>query len=267
MTGIRQWLGMAGCVLTLAAACSAMAEAPGWNDDFDDAFSGGAAEDAQASGSIYDPLEPVNRVIFDINRTVDGWIFEPAARVYRGVIPEYGRERVGFFMRNLHEPINCFNGVLQGDPEQAFTSLWRFIINTTFGVVGIFDAADEVGLSYREEDFGQTLAVYGVDGGPYLMLPLLGPSNLRDGVGMAVDIASDPFTYAFDEDRLFTEKTGYVITGVNLLHQRSLLLDPLEDIYNTALDPYASVRSLYHQRREAAIRNDHAPLHTIIKEE
>lgn len=194
-----------------------------------------------------DPIEPVNRGIFKFNQVVDGVALKPAAQVYRGVVPEEAREGVSNAFSNLKSPVSFVNSVAQGNTEQAFTVLWRFILNTTFGVGGIFDFAGHHGLKASHEDFGQTLGRYGSGPGPYLVLPLIGPSNVRDGVGFVADMFSDPTTYALDR----TE--GAILAGGKVLSARSDNYEIIEDLEKNSLDPYATFRSVYLQRREKEI--------------
>lgn len=216
--------------------------------DYDSSNDEYGAYEASEEEYDNDPLEPLNRAIYEFNYVIDGLLLKPVAGLYRDVVPSWGRQRVGNALRNITEPIDAVNSAFQRDPEQAFTSVWRFLINSTFGLLGMFDAAEEIGLSYRNEDFGQTLGHYDIGAGPYLMLPILGPSNLRDGFGMIVDSAFNPMSYA-DE----TEALIYNVT--NGIHTRSELLDIIDDIEQNSLDPYVTIRSGYFQRRNSLIRD------------
>ena len=207
--------------------------------------------DADDEYADSDPIEPINRAIFKFNQVVDGVALKPVSQIYRGVVPQWGRDRVSNFLYNVSEPVTVVNSVFQGDPENAFTSVWRFIINTTFGVLGTFDAATEIGLKPRKEDFGQTLAVWGVGEGPYIVLPIIGPSSGRDTVGLGVDYATNPINwgrYTDSEERVAL----YVAKAIDT---RTSILDITDDIERTSLDPYASYRSLYLQKRRADARN------------
>ena len=132
-----------------------------------------------------DPYEDINRVTFAINQTIDGVLLKPLAEFYVGIVPQWGRDRVNDVLNNLGEPVNFANAMLQWELERAVTSMLRFAFNSTFGLAGFFDIAEGIGLSRADEDFGQTLAVWGVGEGPYLVLPLFGPSNptRRGGIG------------------------------------------------------------------------------------
>lgn len=205
----------------------------------------------QPGVTIYDPLEPLNRKIFWFNDKADQIVLKPIAKGYRKVVPEWGRQRVRSFLSNLNTPVNFFNAVMQGDVDQSFVSFWRFYMNTTFGVGGLFDVASLTGLPEREEDFGQTMGHYGVGSGPYLMLPLMGPSTLRDGAGRFVDSAIDPFNYV-DQEFVFAR------LGISAIDTREGLLELVEEIREGSLDPYAAVRSMYLQNQDSKIRNGSA---------
>jgi phospholipid-binding lipoprotein MlaA len=157
------------------------------------------------------------------------------------------------FLDNLRSPIIFVNDLLQGEFERAGTTLIRFLMNSSFGIAGINDFAGEVGLVRHDEDFGQTLAVAGVDSGPYLMLPIFGPSNPRDGIGILIDFLLDPFQYftnsAFGLSRSFTRAVD----------TRARRYDTIDDLERTSLDFYAAVRSLHRQRRADKIRNGAPP--------
>ena len=150
---------------------------------------------ALAQEDVRDPLEPLNRGIFQVNRVMDGLVLEPAARIYRMTTPQFFRTGVSNFLANLRTPVVLVNDLLQGEFARAELTLGRFMMNTILGLGGVIDVGGKLGMPDRHyEDFGQTLAVYGVGSGPFLMLPLLGPSNGRDAVGRVVDLAFDPFS-------------------------------------------------------------------------
>ena len=201
-----------------------------------------------------DPFEIPNRFIFAANQTLDVAIFRPIAVLYRDLVPEYLRQRVHLALRNLGEPVTLANDLLQGEWERAGTTADRFLLNSTGGGLGFWDVATDLGHPYRREDFGQTLGVHGVGEGPYLMLPILGPSNLRDATGKVVDHFLDPFTYIADE----TGKEEWQLYRFALdgLDFRTRNLETLDEIERDALDFYARLRSLYRQKRESEIRND-----------
>lgn len=198
---------------------------------------------------INDPFEPFNRAVFAVNIEADRYILKPVAYVYKETVPEPAQDAVGNFLRNLRSPVVFLNAVLQGDVDHAGATLLRFAINSTVGVAGAADIAGEMGIVRRDEDFGQTLAVWGADEGPYLMLPLLGPSNARDALGRVVDYFSDPWGY------LRYEKFNYSRMGAGIVDARVRNYELLNDLEKTSVDYYAAVRSLYRQDRLDAIRN------------
>lgn len=200
-----------------------------------------------------DPIEPINRAIFDFNLVVDGTIIKPAALVYRGVLPEQARTGVHNALDNLRSPIVFANDVLQGETQHAAITVWRFLINSTVGILGIFDVAKEAGYPGHSEDFGQTFAKWGIGEGPYLVLPILGPSNPRDATGLAAEWFSDPFNmWMMNTDRDWAVWTR---TGLEGVDWRSRNIETLDELQKTSIDYYAAIRSLYRQRRAAEIGN------------
>lgn len=194
-------------------------------------------------------LEAYNRGMFAFNEQVDSFLIKPVAQGYRYVTPESVRGGIGNAFDNLGEPVTFANSLLQGDFEHAVTTFWRFVINTTIGLGGVHDVASTAGLEARDEDFGQTLAVWGAGEGDYIVLPILGPSTTRDVFGRVTDVFFDPFTYYLETDDAIIKAAG------NGVVERERLIDPIDDIYATSLDPYTSFKSIYLQRRDAAIRN------------
>lgn len=210
-----------------------------------------------ASSEVYDPFEDVNRVIFDVNLALDKVIVRPFASLY-GELPGGIKDSIRNFLRNLKTPVILANNLLQGDIQGASDTIGRFLTNTIIGLGGMFDVANGngKGIAYRPEDFGQTLAVWGTSEGPYLMLPILGPSNFRDTVGMVPDYFMDPITWwdmNSDSNVPFGIQIGRRV--LETVDTRSRNMKQLEDLEATSLDFYATVRSLYHQQRENMIRN------------
>ena len=200
-----------------------------------------------------DPLEGLNRGIFEFNRVVDGVFLKPMAQIYRGVLPQFAQDSVRSFLRNLRSPLVLANDVLQGDIDRAGTTIGRFVINSTLGILGLWDVASEFGMPHHDEDFGQTLAVWGVGEGFYLMLPILGPSNPRDVVGLAAEIYADPVNiYLRNED---LEYLTYVRAGLRSIDARARSIEVLDELERNSLDYYAAIRSLYRQQRANEIRN------------
>ena len=208
-----------------------------------------AAEGPQA---INDPFEPFNRVSFNATLALDKAVLGPTALVYRRALPAFLRDSLRNFLNNLDSPVILANDVLQGKFQDGIDDFGRVLFNSTFGIAGIFDFASELGFQKHNEDFGQTLAVYGVGEGPYLFVPLLGPGNPRDVVGWVVDLAFDPVTYAQWREKFLWQAGRTTIDFVDL---RARNIETLDEIEKTSLDYYASVRSLYRQSRNNEIRN------------
>jgi phospholipid-binding lipoprotein MlaA len=208
-----------------------------------------------------DPLEPINRAVFRVNWFLDGLILEPAARMYRIVTPQFVRTGVTNFLTNLRTPVVLVNDLLQGKPERAELTLGRFMFNTIMGLGGLFDIGGMLGMPERHsEDFGQTLAIYGVGSGPFLMLPLFGPSNLRDATGRVVDLGFDPLFVVgvIDFGLEVPVEIGLARTGTEGLSVRERNIENIEELRRSSIDEYAAVRTLYTQFRASEIR-DGAP--------
>jgi phospholipid-binding lipoprotein MlaA len=203
-----------------------------------------------------DPLEGLNRAVFWFNDGVDTILIRPLAMGYKAVLPTPAQNGVRNFLRNLRSPLDLANQLLQGDVDGAGTVLGRFVINTTVGLGGLIDVAADNGLEYEYESLDQTLAVWGVPEGPYLVLPLMGPSSVRDAVGFAGESYADPLTnWAQNTDRDWIIYTRVGLVGIST---RADLLEPLDDLKRNSLDYYAAMRALYRQRRDGLIR-DGAP--------
>ena len=198
--------------------------------------------------AIEDPLESLNRSIYKFNTTVDNLLLEPTARGYDKITPAPVKTGISNFFSNLSYPVVVVNDLLQGKFLQGGSDFARLIVNSTIGVLGIFDVASHLDMPEHKEDFGQTLASWGVSEGPYLMLPFLGPSSVRDGSGLVVDFFVDPI-YAIEGNgaRNALVATKAVDTRYQFFDQ-SKLLDEI------AIDPYAFLRSSYSQNREMQIK-------------
>lgn len=207
----------------------------------------------ESAATREDPYESFNRQVFAFNEVVDTMVLKPVAQVYRFVMPEVGRKAVSNALRNFYEPVTMANAVLQLDFERAFTSFWRFVINTTLGVGGLYDFAGEnTELKHRGEDFGQTMGVWSNSSdSAYLVLPILGPSTTRDAFGRVVDVFLNPWNYGLETWE------SIAIAGGNGIAAREEALDLVDEIYQTSFDPYATIRSGYTQRRKAQIFNTH----------
>jgi phospholipid-binding lipoprotein MlaA len=227
-------------VSLLAAAC---ATAPGPADTE-------AYAEYQAAN---DPLEPLNRGVFAFNRAIDAMFLKPAAGFYRGLTPPPVQKAVTNVLGNLRSPVVFANDLMQGEVTRAGNTASRFLINSTIGVGGIVDWAADFGIPRHGEDFGQTLAVWGVPDGPFLMLPVIGPSNPRDAVGYAVDsLLIDPIAWWLRFHDQFAY-LGYVRMGMTVIDYRSQNYEALEDLEKNSLDHYAALRSLYRQFRAGEI--------------
>lgn len=214
-----------------------------------------ATAPAPAPGEIADPYEGFNRQMFAFNNGVDKYALRPASTAYKTVTPEFARDRVGDFLSNLGGPVIFANDVLQAQPGRAGTTAARFTVNSTIGLLGLWDAADHFGIEGHSEDFGQTLGVWGVDSGPFLVLPLLGPTTPRDLVGTGVDRALDPLTWVQidnDDDTDLAVRAGLGIIGG--LNARVRLDDQIETL-NAQPEPYTALRRIYSSQRQAAIAN------------
>lgn len=216
---------------------------------------------ATTNGDPRDPIEPVNRAVFEFNDTVDRALLKPVAQGYKAAVPGLIRTGVSNFFSNLRDPWIALNQLLQGKVEEGVTDFMRFVTNTTFGLAGIFDVASEGGMPKHDEDFGQTLGAWGVDTGPYLVLPLLGPSTVRDGAGVAVDsVAYLPWRgpgYMDAGDEIALRNS---LTATDTVQTRAALLDATNVLEEAALDRYAFVRNAYLQRRNNQVYDGNPPV-------
>jgi phospholipid-binding lipoprotein MlaA len=199
-----------------------------------------------------DPLENWNRQVFDMNQRFDEAIMKPTAEAYIAVVPEPARQGVHNFLSNLNSPIVFANDLLQGEVGMASETVGRFGLNSTIGLGGLVDVATPAGIPGHDSDFGQTLGVWGVGDDPYLVLPLLGPSNPRDLAGYVADQAMDPLNYVGIRDYTYWAMGR---GAVNIIDERAQNMDTLNQLEQTSVDPYASMRSLYRQYRRSHIRH------------
>lgn len=207
----------------------------------------------QAYKEANDPLEPMNRYFYSVNMFLDEMLLKPFAGYYNIALPRVAKDGIRGILRNVNTPVILANDLFQGEGHRAGITAGRFVVNTTLGLGGIFDVAKQFGMEYHTEDFGQTLAVWGTKEGPYLMLPVLGPSNPRDAIGTLVDKFLDPLTYVG-----YIYNVGYINTirgGVEAIDTRSRNLKEIEELKKGSIDFYATVRSLYRQHRNDEIRN------------
>lgn len=202
-----------------------------------------------------DPFEPINRFFFGINRVLDAIFLRPLAIIYDKWVPDVAQTGIGNFIDNFFSPVSCMNHALQGNGHEVAVSVWRFLINSTVGLLGIIDVAKELGLEGKKATFNQTLSSWGVDTGPYLMLPLFGPSTFRGACGSLGEWAMDPWTYVVRNKHRRGNHHGqqqmlYVgIYGIGLVRVRAQLLEALDDIERNSVNPYITIRSLYFQKQ------------------
>jgi phospholipid-binding lipoprotein MlaA len=223
---------LAGCASTpTAPAAPAAAPAPA----------------ADADPTLHDPFEASNRKIFAFNERLDRWVLEPVAKGWDFVMPDPVETAIQRFFVNLGYPVVFVNDLLQGKPLAAAQDVGRFALNSTAGVAGFFDPATEVGLPLHEEDFGQTLGVWGVPAGPYWVLPFFGPSNPRDTGGLLVDYGMTAYSL------YFPWYVNFDLASVRIINRRAQLLETISEERKSAFDFYVAVRNAYVQHREDQI--------------
>ena len=226
---LRIWRFLALCVLAVVGGCA-------------------------SAGDPRDPLEPFNRGVYRFNESVDKAVLKPAARGYNAVVPPPVRGGVTNFFDNFRDVTTAVNNLLQAKFASAAKDIGRVAINSTVGILGVFDVASRLGLERHNEDFGQTLGVWGVKSGPYLVLPILGPSTVRDTVGLVGDYFTDPEFYLFQHS-----PESYVVGGVRIVNVRANLLDSEKLFEAAAMDKYTFLRDAYLQRRRSLIYDGRPP--------
>ena len=207
-----------------------------------------------------DPLEPLNRKTLALNQFLDHLLFRPIAKAYVFAVPDDARAAIHHVLDNMKEPTLVFNNVLQGEFKRAGISVERFVINSTVGFGGIVDAATLSGIERQPADFGQTLFVWGFQSGPYLVLPILGPTNPRDAVGSSVDSYADPFTILANAHGVTELTTGRLLIGG--VDERARVIDVLDELEKNSVDFYAELRSVSQQHRNAELHHGAAPQET-----
>ncbi len=227
ITGLRKSLA-AGCLVALLTGCA-------------------------TSGNPKDPIEGFNRAMFAFNEGVDTVVIKPVAKGYDAVVPAPVRTGVTNFFGNIADLFIGINNLLQGKPDQAFSDFGRVVINTTIGILGLFDVASEAGLEKHEEDFGQTFGRWGVGDGAYVVLPFFGPRTVRDTVGLVLDVKTDPVANVSDV------ATRNSLLALRLIDNRADLLPADKVIEEAALDKYSYVRDGYLQRRRSLIHDGNPP--------
>ena len=217
------------------------------------AQAGGAAA-GTATDEFNDPFEDTNRGIFSFNQKLDENVLVPVAKTYRTVLPDPVRQAVHNFLQNLDGPVIFANDLLQGQVGLAGNTIVRLALNTTIGIAGFIDVATQIGVPYHSNDMGVTLATWGIEEGPYIIVPVLGPSNPRDLAGEVGDGFADPGDYvAWEHHFIVAVVARHATAGID---ERARNIESLAEIERTALDYYATIRSLYRQRRQAQIRHE-----------
>ncbi len=238
----RQAVSLTAPALLLATALSGCAHAPPKAD----------TADYQAYQEQNDPIEPTNRFFYAVNDRIDRYAFKPVAQGYVAITTQGVRNHVGDFITNIGEPARLVNFMLEGKSRDAGTALVRFMVNSTVGIGGIFDPATALGYQELDTDFGLTLAEWGVPAGPYLYLPVFGPSGARDVWNVPVAFYATPMAVAPESTAL--NDFGWAQSGLHLINTRAEYIQPIEQIQATALDPYATFRSLYRQSRASQLQ-------------
>ena len=195
-----------------------------------------------------DPLEPVNRKVYEFNQTIDKYAIKPAAEGYKAAVPPPVRGGITNVFANFRDVTTAINNLLQAKVKTAFSDVGRVLVNTTIGIFGVFDVASHIGLEKHDEDFGQTLGYWGVPDGPYLVLPLFGPSTARDTVGLVGDYFTDPEFYLITDS-----PENWIVFGVRVVNVRANLLEAERVLDSAAIDRYAFLRDAYLQRRRNLI--------------
>ena len=205
-------------------------------------------QESEDDNQIADPLEPINQIIFSFNYALDLAVIEPVSYTYKSLTPNFAQYSVRNFFTNLGNPVTAINQVAQGNLEDASETIGRFITNFVLGFGGLFDIASEFQVKQNYEDFGRTLATYNVPGGPYIVLPIIGPTNFRDLIGKIVDFEIDPIS------RNFTNDTNMYLGMSKVIYIRADNYDYINNIKYKSLDPYAVMKTVYCQNRDNGIR-------------
>lgn len=200
-----------------------------------------------------DPLESYNRAMYNFNDALDRAVLKPLGRGYNAVVPAPVNRGVSNFFNNIEDVTSAVNNLLQFKVGRALSDVGRVAVNSTIGIAGLFDVASNMDMPRYNEDFGQTLGTWGVASGPYLVLPVLGPSSGRDAVGTVVDWFTDPLTYVEDDT------VRWSLRGLDLVDTRADLLNASRVLEEADIDPYAFVRDAYLQKRNSAVYDGNPP--------
>lgn len=218
--------------------------------------------DGEANDAIFedvevnDPLELLNRGMHYINGALDFCLIKPLAVGYRWVVPEVARNRVDDFLTNLRAPISFVNHILQAEPKRAFNTLSSFVVNSTAGFLGVYNTARHLNITSVETNFNETLGRWGIDTGPYLIVPILGSCSFRGVVGLGGDYMTDPvnlYLFLHGPEREAVTIGSYVRTGVHTIHEREKYIEAIEELQKTSEDMYATLRSIYFQQQKKKI--------------
>lgn len=207
------------------------------------------ASTGQHTDSAEDPFESINRPIFEFNYQADKYVIKPVAKGYRAITTPFVRERVSSVLSNLQEPVSAGNLLLQGEPVAMTKSLGRFVLNSTLGLAGMFDVAEGWGLPKREATFNETFAKWCIPQGPYLVLPLIGPSTPRAATGLALEFVFDPVYWGTYNDANVHDKASWGLAAVYGITAREQALDLLDDLERNSVDYYTTLRSAYLQNQ------------------
>ncbi len=228
------------------------------SDDEESTWWGNLEEDKNPqSPEERDPLEPANRLFFYFNRVIDGLVLKPAAILYEDTVHDTAKVGISNLIDNAFAPLSFVNYTLQGNGSQAATTFFRFLINTTVGIFGLVDVAKEMGLNAKPTTMNETLITWGVEAGPYLMLPFIGPTTFRGAYGKLGDWAANPVSYFVNNKHRRHNKHKqqryilYALYGLDIVNRRAQLIDALNDVERNSLDPYVTVRSMFLQRQDA----------------
>lgn len=238
------WPDLLVVLALITSGCAARSSNPAQNPE----------QTPPAAEEFNDPFEDTNRAIFRFNQKVDHAVLVPVAKAYRNVLPEPVRDSVRDFLNNLDAPLIFANDALQGEFGLAKNTLARFVIDSTIGMAGLVDVAGRWGIPYHDQDLGVTFGVWGIASGPYLVIPILGPSDPRDLGGKVAQGFGDPWNRLAGNNNLLW--VTFVRGGVAGIDTRSRYIESLADIERTSLDYYATIRSLYRQRRAALIEHN-----------
>ncbi|MBW2267957.1 MAG: VacJ family lipoprotein [Deltaproteobacteria bacterium] len=234
-----------GCGVFAGAAAAQEAGGEDAYADDDDVY----YDDGEDTGDGGDPWKGMNEAFFSFNEGLDRWFVEPVAKGWDFVLPDFAQRSIRDAFRNITFPVQFVNNLLQGKPAHAGRDVGRFIVNTTVGIGGLLDPASTIGLKASEEDFGQTLGVWGVPAGPYLMLPIFGPSSVRDGFGLVVDTGMNVPSY------FIPFYASVSLAAGSAVNRRSMVIEELAAERRAAINFYEAVRSAYTQYREAAVKD------------